>query len=300
MKNKTIVALATPPMNGAIHIIRISGDNAFNLVNRICSNKITRKGYEIQKTNILDNNKIIDHVLINKFVAPKSFTGEDLVEINCHGGYYLASKIIELLIKYGCVLALPGEFTQRAYMNGKLLLHEAEAINNLINATSDRGIELANNGLNDGAINKLKKFRSDLFQLIAQVEINIDYPEFDDAPNMSIKKMNETIHSLINFATKVINDSTKIIPIIEGINIVIIGKPNVGKSSILNSIISKNRVIVSDTPGTTRDIITIPINLKGVTVNFLDTAGLRKTKNKIEQIGVNKTHEMMQKANLIL
>ncbi|MDR3330001.1 MAG: tRNA uridine-5-carboxymethylaminomethyl(34) synthesis GTPase MnmE [Mycoplasmataceae bacterium] len=297
---KTLVALSTPPMNGAIHIVRLSGDDAFLIINKITSSKILRKGYQIQKTNIVDKKVVIDHVLINTFVKPKSFTGEDVVEINCHGGIYLARKIIQLLISKGCIMAQPGEFLQRAYMNNKLSIHEAEAINNLINATNDNAIKLANNGLNATTIKKLDIVREQLFKLIGQVEVNIDYPEFDDVPQITLKKFNQFIDDLIKTCTQIINDSTQVIPLRDGVNVAIIGKPNVGKSSLLNAFVKNERAIVSKTPGTTRDVISEKINLEGITINLLDTAGYRQTKHAIEKQGVNKTLEAITHVDLIL
>jgi tRNA modification GTPase len=297
---KTIVALATPPMNAAIHIIRISGFNVFSIVNKITKPKIVKKGYVIQHVKLIDGNKVIDDVLVNTFIAPKSFTGEDLVEINCHGGYYLANKIIQLLVKYGCALALPGEFTQRAYMNNKLTLHEAESINNLINATNTKAIMLANNGLSKQSVDQLKTYREQLFKLIGQVEVNIDYPEFDDVPTVSVKHFKQMIDSLIKNGNQIVNDSSKVISILEGINVAIVGKPNVGKSSLFNAILNEQRAIVSNIPGTTRDLIDARVNLGGVTINLLDTAGMRNTKNLIEKKGLVKSYESLDKADLIL
>jgi tRNA modification GTPase len=297
---KNIVALATPPMNGAIHIIRMSGPDVFDIINKITTRQIVKKGYIVQRTQLTDNNQVIDDVLVNTFVNPKSFTGEDLVEINCHGGYYLANKIIQLLIKYGCVLALPGEFTQRAYMNNKLTIHEAESINNLINATSTQAIILANNGLNPNVVHKLQALRETLFQLIGQVEVNIDYPEFDDIPDISISQFKKRIELLIKAGEQIIKNSLKVIPILEGINVAIVGKPNVGKSSLFNALLNEERAIVSHIPGTTRDMINARINVNGITINLLDTAGLRETNNIIEKKGLVKSYESLQKADLIL
>jgi tRNA modification GTPase len=298
---KTIVALATPPMNGAIHIIRISGNDAFNIINNISKQKISKRGYEMQKVNIVDKNKqIIDHVIINKFVSPHSFTGEDSIEINCHGGYYLAQQIINLLISYGCIMAKPGEFSQRAFMNNKLSLIEAQAINNLINATNNTAIKLANQGFNNELLKQLQLFREQLFLLIGQVEVNIDYPEFDDVPEISHKRFQQILKSLITKMTKIVTDSKKIIPYIEGINVAIIGKPNVGKSSLLNAILNQPRAIVTDIPGTTTDIISERANINGITFNFMDTAGIRITNKEIESLGVGKTQEIVGHANLLL
>jgi tRNA modification GTPase len=297
---KTIVALSTPPLNAAVHIIRISGTEAFNIINQITTTKILKIGYKIQKTKIIDNQQIIDNVLINTFVTPQSYTGEDLVEINCHGGYFLANKIIELLIKHGCVLALPGEFTQRAFMNNKLTLIEAESINNLINTTSTQGILLANNGLHPQVIMKMHEFKNTLFNLLGQIEINIDYPEYDDVPNISNTEFKKQIKSLINTSQKIINDSMMALPIFEGINVTIIGQPNVGKSSLFNAILKESRAIVSSIPGTTRDVVSAKVNIGGVTINLQDTAGLRISKNTIEKLGILKTHESLSKSALII
>jgi tRNA modification GTPase len=297
---KTIVALATAPMNGAIHIIRISGPDTFNIINQVATTHIQKRGYHIQRTKIVDKNKTLDDVLINTFVAPKSFTGEDLVEINCHGGYYLANKIIELLIQHGCVVALAGEFTQRAFMNNKLTLFEAESINNLINANSEKAIAIANHGLSKKVVQQLETFRHSLFELIGQVETNIDYPEFDDVPNVTVKQFKQRIEKFINWSQKIVNESSSLIPILEGINVVIVGKPNVGKSSLFNALLNENRAIVSKLPGTTRDVVNARINLNGVTINLLDTAGLRKTHRTVEKMGIDKSYESIQKADLIL
>ncbi|MDR2829180.1 MAG: tRNA uridine-5-carboxymethylaminomethyl(34) synthesis GTPase MnmE, partial [Mycoplasmataceae bacterium] len=171
-KNTTIVSLATPPMNGAIHIIRISGEDTYKIINKITDKNVKRESYIIQHVNIVDNKTILDNVLLMKFVAPKSFTGEDSIEINCHGGIFLANKIINLLIKNGAKLAEKGEFSKRAFMNNKLNLNQAHAINNLINSTNEKGIEFAHNGLNNETNKKLEEFINTLFLLIGQIEIN--------------------------------------------------------------------------------------------------------------------------------
>ncbi|MDR2369274.1 MAG: tRNA uridine-5-carboxymethylaminomethyl(34) synthesis GTPase MnmE [Mycoplasmataceae bacterium] len=297
---KTIVALSTPPMNGAIHIIRMSGPKSFAIINRLTTQKIIKKGYIIQRSQLLDDKQVIDDVLINTFVAPKSFTGEDLVEINCHGGYYLANKIMQLLIKHGCTLALPGEFTQRAYLNNKLTIHEAESIHNLINATNEKAITLANMGLNPNTVKALKQLRENLFELIGQVEINIDYPEFDDVPYVTTKQFKSKLAKLIRVIKIIIQNSLKLMPIIEGINVAIVGKPNVGKSSLFNALLNQPRSIVSHIPGTTRDLIDARINLHGVTINLSDTAGIHQASNEIEKKGIAKAEEFLQQAALVL
>jgi tRNA modification GTPase len=293
-----IVALATPPMNSAIHIIRLSGDKIYDIVNKICKPKLIKKGYQIQRTNLINNNKIIDNVLINTFVSPKSFTGEDIIEINCHGGYYLSQKIIKLLLQHGCQLAKPGEFTMRAVLNNKLNLIQAQAINNLIKAHNDYAIDSANYGLNNQTNEYLKKYKKILFDLIADLEINIDYPDTKKAVNK--KQILKTINLLINDFAKIIKTSSQIHKFNNGINIAIVGDVNVGKSSLLNALIKQERAIVTNTPGTTRDIIEASINIGELSFNFFDTAGIRKTNNKIEILGIGKSKDIMNKADLIL
>ncbi|MDR0826222.1 MAG: tRNA uridine-5-carboxymethylaminomethyl(34) synthesis GTPase MnmE [Mycoplasmataceae bacterium] len=297
---KTIVALSTPPINGAIHIIRVSGSNAFSIVNKVCFPKLIKKGYIVQKTKILNKGKKIDDVLVSTFVAPKTFTGEDVIEINCHGGIHLANMIINLLIANGCVLAKPGEFSERAFLNHKLTIHQAEAINNLIKATSDKAVDFANNGLTKEVIEALNNIKDQIFTLLGQVEVNIDYPEFDDVPQISHQKFLSILNKLIVNISSTVDRSKKLIPIKDGINVAIIGKPNVGKSSLLNALLNQSRVIVSNVPGTTRDIVNDRININGVTINFLDTPGLHHTKDKIESMGIIKVNRVIQDANLIL
>ena len=205
---KTIVALATPPLNGAIHIIRLSGDNVFAIANKICQPKLTKKGYEIQKTQIINKGTTIDSVLVNKFVAPKSFTGEDSIEINCHGGYFLVETIIKLLIKHGCVLASPGEFTMRGVLNNKINLIQAEAINNLINAHNDYAIKVANAGLNKNTNETLKKYRDIIFRLTSKYETTIDYPDMDDSVNK--KQVLSKLDDLIKEFNSIIKTSKQI------------------------------------------------------------------------------------------
>jgi tRNA modification GTPase len=270
---KTIVALATPPLNSAIHIIRVSGEETFSIINKICQPKLKKSGYEIQKVGIFHDKKQIDHVLVNKFIAPKSFTGEDIVEINCHGGLFLAEKIIKLLLKYGCQLAQPGEFTMRAVLNNKINLIQAEAINNLVKAQNDYAIQIANIGLNKKVDNDLKKYKEIIFSLVSKYEITIDYPDMDETINN--KHVIQTLQKLINEFCSIIKTSKQINAYSHGINIAIVGEVNVGKSSLLNAFAKQERAIVTTTPGTTRDVIQVSVNIDGLTFNFYDTAGIR-------------------------
>ncbi|MDR3249782.1 MAG: tRNA uridine-5-carboxymethylaminomethyl(34) synthesis GTPase MnmE [Mycoplasmataceae bacterium] len=299
MLNNTIVALSTPPFNGAIHIIRLSGNQAYEILNKIILIKIKKESYRIQKNTICENGKKIDEVLLMKFVSPKSFTGEDLIEINCHGGIFIANKIIELLIKNGAKIAQKGEFSKRAFMNKKISLNQANAINNLINATNEITISNVNNALNKRSNDLIDKFSNELFKIIGQIEVNIDYPEYEDSSNKknilnNIKKINKKIIAIISHSKMAMKFN-------QGFDIAIIGKPNVGKSSLLNAFINEDKAIVSSIPGTTRDVVETKINMNGITINILDTAGIRnKTNNKIEKIGINKSYEVIKKADLIL
>jgi tRNA modification GTPase len=299
--NNTIVALATPPMNGAIHIIRISGSSTYSIINKITSSKITKIGYSIQRTFIVENKQKIDDVLIMKFVSPKSFTGEDLVEINCHGGYFLANKIINLLVENGCTLAKKGEFSKRSFMNKKISLIQAHSINTLINAKNDKALSIGNIGLHTNTTKKINEFIEKMFDILGIVEVNIDYPEYNDVKQLDQKKLIASLTSMVKEMEKIIKDSSIAMKYVNGFNIAIIGKPNVGKSSLLNAFIKEDKAIVSNIKGTTRDAIESSINIKGLTFNFIDTAGIHnKTNNKIEKYGINKSKDVLNKADLIL
>ncbi|MDR2847355.1 MAG: tRNA uridine-5-carboxymethylaminomethyl(34) synthesis GTPase MnmE [Mycoplasmataceae bacterium] len=297
----TIVALATAPINCAIHIIRVSGEETYKIINQIVDKQITRSGYSIQRVNILDKHKHIDDVLIMKFVAPKSFTGEDLIEINCHGGIFLAKKIISLLIRNGAKMALPGDFSKRAFLNKKININQAQAINNLINANSDYAIDIANNGLNQQINDNFIKITESLFKIIGQLEVNIDYPEYDDVPQLTTKKIIELLLQIKTQLQHNIENSNASLKFLKGINLAIVGKPNVGKSSLLNALVNEEKAIVSNIPGTTRDLVEASFKLNDLTFNVIDTAGIRdKSDNKIEKIGIERSLASIDKADFIL
>lgn len=297
---KTIVALATAPLNCAIHIIRVSGDDAFKIVNKISSTKITKVGFSIQRTTILDNKSPIDDVLVMKYVAPKSYTGEDIIEINCHGGLFIASKIIELLVKSGATYAKRGEFTQRALLNGKINLINAYGINNSINATNLTSLKLAQNSLNNKLTKKIQGFIEELFKLIGAIEVNIDYPEYDGVDNITNKVLIQKLIVLNNKLKELFDYSQASFKLTQGFNVALIGEPNVGKSSLLNKLLHENKAIVSNIPGTTRDVVEGKINYKDLTFNFIDTAGIRNKANVVEALGIKKTYQELKKADLIL
>ncbi len=297
---KTIVALSTPNFKSAIHIIRVSGDKTFECLQKICKPRIEMKGYTIQKVDIYNGKQKIDEVLLNEFVCPKSYTGEDLIEINCHGSLYVVNKIIDSLIKSGCSLAKRGEFTKRAFLNGKISLIQSEAINNLINSSSDLAIDVALNGLSDKTNKVLKNTRDEIFKILGQVEVSIDYPEYDSTPDVSKEQINKIFNDSIKTFQRIISDSSNVLNIKDGIKVAIVGKPNVGKSSLLNALLKEDKAIVTNIPGTTRDAIESSCIINGIKYIFVDTAGIRNTKSKIESIGIKKSKDSINKADLVI
>ncbi|WEK83056.1 MAG: tRNA uridine-5-carboxymethylaminomethyl(34) synthesis GTPase MnmE [Mycoplasma sp.] len=299
-KLTTIVALSTPPIKSAIHLIRLSGPDTFAIINKITDKEIKKEGFKLQYVNIVNNQEIVDDVLISKFVSPKSYTGEDMVEINCHGSVFIAQKIIDLLTSHGAVLADRGEFTKRAYFNNKLNLLQAEAINNIINASSEISLSIARNPIDKKLHQQLINVQKTLFKIIGQIEVNIDYPEFDDVPDINNNQIENKLNEINLFLNKLANNSTRVLPIMKGIKVAIVGKPNAGKSSLLNALLNQDKAIVSNVSGTTRDTIEHSVIIDGITLNFIDTAGIRKTKNKIEKIGVGKSKQAINEADLVL
>jgi tRNA modification GTPase len=295
---ETIVASATPNLISAIHIIRISGDDAYKIINKISKAKISKIGYRMQRTIILDKDKEIDDVIILKYLKPKSYTGEDMIEICCHGSPFITKKIIELLIKNGCRYAKNGEFTKRSYLNNKISLSKAKAINNMIKTNSELPINVCNNFFKNKLDEQIKKITEYIFNILGKMEVNIDYPEYDDF-YQSKTEISKKIKSVINKLNLIIKSTKRIIPYFDGIKIAIVGKPNVGKSSLMNALLNEQKVIVSPTPGTTRDIISHSVLINGILYNFLDTAGIYKTKDKIENLGINLSKEAIRNADLI-
>ena len=299
-QNTTIVALATPPLKSAIHIIRISGPDCYEIINKLSDKKVKPVPYTMQYVKLLDNKKLIDTVMLLKYVAPHSYTGEDMIEITCHGSMYVVSTIIKKLIHYGAKVAKHGEFTKRAFLNNKLSLIQAGAVNNIINSTSDKSLTLSQQGFDKKTSEALKKIADNIFKIIGQIEVNIDYPEYDDVPQISNRDIETSIKKSQAYLKNVIDQSTKAIPIMKGINVAIVGKPNVGKSSLLNAILNENKAIVSDIPGTTRDSIQYSVEINGLTYNFTDTAGIHRSSDKIENLGIEQTKKMINNANLVL
>lgn len=300
--NDTICAISTALGVGAISIIRVSGEEAINKVANLFDGKNLNevKSHTIHYGHIINNGEVIDEVLVTVLKAPKTYTKEDIVEINSHGGISTTKKILEILIANGIRLAEPGEFTKRAFLNGRLDLTEAQAVNSLIKSRTDLERKLALNTLSGKVSKKINKVREIIIELLANIEVNIDFPEYEDALEITLEnlppKLNEIKKELENLL-----EEGKIGKIIEnGIKVAIVGRPNVGKSSILNALLKENKAIVTDIAGTTRDIVEGEVELKGIALKFIDTAGIRKTKDIVEKIGVDKSLEMIDESDLVI
>ncbi len=298
----TIAAISTALGVGAISIIRVSGSEAIIAVNKIFKGKdLTKvKSHTINYGYIVENDKIIDEVLVSVMKSPKTFTKEDIVEINCHGGIATTNKVLELLLTNGIRLAEPGEFTKRAFLNGRIDLLEADGIMNLIEAKTDKMRKMSINEINGTTSLLIKKLREKLINIISNIEVNIDYPEYEDIEVVTNVKIYPEIKELSQKMEEIIKNSENGILIKEGLNVGIIGKPNVGKSSLLNAMLEEEKAIVTDIEGTTRDIVEGNITLNGIILNIIDTAGIRKTDNVVEKIGVEKSLSIIEKADLII
>lgn len=298
----TIAAISTALGVGAISIIRVSGPESISIVNEIFKgsdlNKV--KSHTIHYGHIINNEKIIDEVLISVMKAPKTYTREDIVEINCHGGIATTNKVFELLLNKGIRPAEPGEFTKRAFLNGRIDLVEADGIMNLINAKNEKTRNISINQLSGKVSDMIKSLRDDLIKIISNIEVNIDYPEYEDIEVLTNQKILPNIIEFKEKLIKIIKESENGKLINEGIKVGIIGKPNVGKSSLLNNLLEEEKAIVTDIEGTTRDIVEGKINLDGLTLNIIDTAGIRETDNLVEKIGVDKSKEIIKTSDLII
>lgn len=299
--NDTIAAIATPLAQGAISIIKVSGEDAIENVNKIFDRDLTKfKRNTINYGNIVDGEKIIDEVMVSIFKGPHSFTREDVVEINTHGGVLVTRTVLTLLLANGVRLANPGEFTQRAYLNGRLDLTQAEAINDVISANNSSGLQVAVSGLKGSIKRLLDPLIEDILNTIAVIEVNIDYPEYDDVEILSNEIVKPRVIQWIKDLDIIINRAYKTREVKDGVKTVIIGEPNVGKSSIFNALIEKDKAIVTNIAGTTRDLVEDKIHLDNVTLTLIDTAGLRDTEDVIEQIGIQKTNEALDEAEFII
>lgn len=301
MENDTIAAIATSMGRSAVNIIKISGPESISIVSKIFTKDLSKlEPNTINYGFIKEDNELIDEVLVSLFISPNSQTGEDIVEINTHGGISVTNKVLELVLSNGARLAEPGEFLKRAFLNGKKDLIEAEAISDLINAKTEEARKMSLKGLSGELSKKIKTLRNKILNIIANIEVNIDYPEYEDAIIYTNELLKTNINEIQSDLEKLVKESEKGTLLNNGINVGIVGKPNVGKSSLLNLLINEDKAIVTDIEGTTRDIVEGNITINGVTLNLIDTAGIRKTNNVVEKLGVEKSKDIINKSDLII
>ena len=301
MENDTIAAIATSMGRSAVNIIKISGPESISIVSKIVTKDLSKlEPNTINYGFIKEDNELIDEVLVSLFTSPNSQTGEDIVEINTHGGISVTNKVLELVLSNGARLAEPGEFLKRAFLNGKKDLIEAEAISDLINAKTEEARKMSLKGLSGELSKKIKTLRNKILNIIANIEVNIDYPEYEDAIIYTNELLKTNINEIQSDLEKLVKESEKGTLLNNGINVGIVGKPNVGKSSLLNLLINEDKAIVTDIEGTTRDIVEGNITINGVTLNLIDTAGIRETNNVVEKLGVEKSKDIINKSDLII
>ncbi len=297
----TIAAVATTVGESSINVIRLSGKDSISIANKIFSKDLSNvKTHTVHYGFIMENNEKIDEVLVSVFLAPKSFTTEDIVEISTHGGSTSVNKVMELLLSNGARLAEPGEFLKRAFLNGRIDLTQAEAVGDLISAQNESSRKMAIKGIDKKIYNLITELKGKVLSLIANIEVNIDYPEYEDAVVVTKEMIKENTEYIYNRIKELLNNSKKGLLIKNGLKIVIVGKPNVGKSSILNSLLNEDKAIVTDVKGTTRDIVEGTLMIEGIKIDILDTAGIRKTDDLVESIGVSRSVDAISDADLVL
>ena len=297
----TIAQVSTALANNAISIVRISGSDAIKIVSKIFSKNLEKeKSHTIHYGYIKDKDEVVDEVLVSIFRSPKSFTKEDVVEINCHGGIFVTNKVLELLLTNGAREALPGEFTKRAFLNGRIDLTQAEAVMDTIEANTNNSLKLASLGLIGETKKLIQSFRDKVLQVMLEIEVNIDYPEYEDEVQVTNEKLYPALKALVLEIDEVIKKSEVSQVIKNGIKTAIIGKPNVGKSSLLNALLREDKAIVTNIAGTTRDIVEGEINIGGIVLKLIDTAGVRQTEDVVEKIGVEKSKKVLSEAELVI
>ncbi|EHI69808.1 tRNA uridine-5-carboxymethylaminomethyl(34) synthesis GTPase MnmE [Streptococcus ictaluri] len=300
----TITAISTPLGEGAIGIVRLSGSQALAIANSVFKGKALDKvaSHTINYGHIIDpkNNQIIDEVMVTVMLAPKTFTREDVIEINTHGGIAVTNEILQLLLRQGARMAEPGEFTKRAFLNGRVDLTQAEAVMDLIRAKTDKAMAIAVKQLDGSLAQLINNTRQEILNTLAQVEVNIDYPEYDDVEEMTTALMREKTKVFQSLLENLLRTAKRGKILREGLSTAIIGRPNVGKSSLLNNLLREEKAIVTDIAGTTRDVIEEYVNIKGVPLKLVDTAGIRDTDDIVEKIGVERSKKALQEADLVL
>ncbi|MDH3796264.1 MAG: tRNA uridine-5-carboxymethylaminomethyl(34) synthesis GTPase MnmE, partial [Flavobacteriaceae bacterium] len=303
VSNDTIIALSTPPGIGAIAVIRISGSEAISITEGIFQPIHKKKladqhSHTIHLGYILDQQRIVDKVLLSLFKGPNSYTGEDVIEISCHGSRYIQQEILALFIRSGCRLAQAGEFTLRAFLNGKMDLSQAEAVADLISSENEASHTLAMQQMRGGISNEIKKLRAELTDFASLIELELDFSG-EDVDFADTGRLKALVLKIKNLLKNLVDSFALGNAVKHGIPVAIIGEPNVGKSTLLNALLNEERAIVSDIPGTTRDAIEDEISIKGVGFRFIDTAGIRETQDHVEGIGIKKTFEKVEKADLV-
>lgn len=300
----TIAAISTPPGEGAISIVRMSGEEAVSIAQKVFSGKdLTQaKSHTINYGHIVDpkTHEEIDEVMVSLMLAPKTFTREDVVEINCHGGIVATNRILQLLLVNGARLAEPGEFTKRAFLHGRIDLTQAESVMDLIRAKTDRSMKIALNQLDGNLSHLIDSLRKDILDVLAQVEVNIDYPEYDDVEEMTTKLLREKAIEIKQRIEQLLKTASQGKIMREGLATALVGRPNVGKSSLLNYLLHEDKAIVTDVAGTTRDVIEEYVNVSGVPLKLIDTAGIRETDDKVEKIGVERSKKAIEQSDLVL
>lgn len=298
----TIAAISTPLGEGAIGIVRLSGSQAVAIAKSVFKGKDLESvpSHTINYGHIVENGEIIDEVMVSVMRAPKTFTREDVVEINTHGGVAVTNEILQLLLRSGARMAEPGEFTKRAFLNGRVDLTQAEAVMDLIRAKTDKAMNIAVSQLDGSLKNLINNTRQEILNTLAQVEVNIDYPEYDDVEEMTTALMREKTQEFEDLLTRLLATAKRGKILREGLSTAIIGRPNVGKSSLLNNLLREDKAIVTDVAGTTRDVIEEYVNIKGVPLKLIDTAGIRETDDLVEKIGVERSKKALAEADLVL